>query len=105
MLIVGSGFAAPARGARYIPRSGVSAGSLCSAASTTPGAETEPTTNSTPTGSNGFGGSDRDGSPAQKAWRSPATIANPVRPARRTSSKISLRSATKPLQSLPPKVA
>ena len=32
-----------------------------------PGDEIEPTTNSTPTGSNGFGGSDLDGRPAQNA--------------------------------------
>src|SRR5262245_38955215 len=105
MLIVGSGFADPGLSTRYMPRSGRSLDNRCSAASSPPGDEIEPTTNSTPTGANGLGGSDLDGSPAQNAWRSPATIASPVMPASRTASKISPRSVISSLQSPPPRLA
>src|SRR5262245_21414239 len=105
MLIVGSGLAEPGLSTRYMPRSGRSLANRYSAPSTPPGDEIEPTTNSRPTGTNGLGGSDLDGRPAQNAWRSPATIVSPVMPASRTASKISPRSVIRSLQSPPPRLA
>ena len=67
-------------------RSGCSFGKLCSIASTMPGAEIEPVTKAIPTGSKGLGGRDLVASPAQKLWRSPATVAKPVIPLARTKS-------------------
>ena len=52
----------------------------------------DPPTKLTPTGSNAAGGRALAARPAQKLWRSPATIAKPVMPASRTASKISPRS-------------
>ena len=45
-----------------------------------PGAEIDPVTKASPTGWNVFGGRVAAASPAQKLWRSPETVVNPVIP-------------------------
>ncbi len=51
-----------------------------------PGAEIDPVMKATPTGANFCGGRSFAASPAQKLWRSPATVANPVMPCAATKS-------------------
>ena len=61
-------------------------------ASTRPGADSDPVMNAAPTGSNACGGSALAASPAQKLWRSPETVTNPVIPLSCTTSYIAARS-------------
>src|SRR5579862_4503346 len=68
ILIVGCGFVSAGACPRKSVRNGESF-LRCSRLSRNPGAEIEPVTNARPTGSNGFGGSDFEANPAQKAWR------------------------------------
>jgi hypothetical protein len=61
-------------------------GKVCFKASTRLGAEIEPAMNATPTGSKARGGNALAAKPAQKLWRSPATVAKPVMPESRMKS-------------------
>src|SRR5215831_8246832 len=53
-------------------------GRPCSSASTMPGAEMDPVTKAMPTGAKVSGGRALAARPAQKLWRSPATVTKPV---------------------------